>query len=137
MRFAANRKKGTASRRNELYDFHISLINRIGDSLSSRTAMGTQASPSANETGITAPHWVRLERDAAGNFTASHSTNGSSWQAVAGSIPTNIPMDGTIFVGLAVTSHAATATTEARFSNVTITGNAGTQWASQDVGILV
>jgi len=94
------------------------------------------ASFSTNETGITAPHWVKLQRDVAGNFTASHSTNGSSWQPVGGSVPTSIPMGGTVYVGLALTSHAATSTCEAKFSNVTITGTAGPQWAHQDVGIL-
>ena len=90
---------------------------------------------STNETGITAPHWVKLERDAAGNFTASHSTNGSSWEPVGSSIPTNIPMDGTVYVGLALTSHDVALACEATFSNVTITGTAGPQWAHQDIGI--
>ena len=91
---------------------------------------------STNETGITAPHWVKLERDAAGNFTASHSTNGSSWQPVAGSIPTNILMGGTVYVGLALTSSDVTETCQAKLSNVTVTGTAGPQWSNQDVGIL-
>ncbi|MHC4569486.1 MAG: LamG domain-containing protein, partial [Planctomycetota bacterium] len=99
-----------------------------------RTAVGA-TSFSANETGVTAPHWVKLERDAAGNFIASHSTNGSSWQPVGSAVPTNIPMAGNVYVGLAVTSHNAGATCEATFSNVTITGTAGGQWASQDIGI--
>ncbi|UCF17299.1 MAG: hypothetical protein JSW59_07515, partial [Phycisphaerales bacterium] len=32
--------------------------------------------------------------------------------------------------------HAAASTCEAKFSNVTITGNAGAQWMNQDIGIL-
>ena len=88
------------------------------------------------EADIAAPHWVRLERDVAGNFTASHSTNGSTWVPVSGAVPLNIPMASDVYVGLALTSHAAAATCEAKFSNVTITGNAGAQWANQDVGIL-
>ncbi|TKJ33813.1 MAG: hypothetical protein CEE38_19510 [Planctomycetes bacterium B3_Pla] len=88
------------------------------------------------EAGIAAPHWVKLERDAAGFFTVSHSTNGSSWIPVAGSLANNIPMVSTVYVGLAVTSHDATATCEAKFSNVTITGTAGQQWMHQDIGIL-
>ena len=91
---------------------------------------------STNQTGITAPHWVKLERDVAGNFTASHSANGSSWEPVGSSIPTNIPMDGTIYIGLALTSNDVTSTCEAKFSNVTVTGTTGPQWAHQDVGIL-
>ncbi|MBC8216828.1 MAG: hypothetical protein H8E73_00030, partial [Planctomycetes bacterium] len=94
------------------------------------------ASFSENETGITAPHWVKLERDAVGNFTASRSTNGSTWLPIGSAFPENIPMDGTIYVGLALTSHDAAQTCEAVFSNVTITGNVGAQWQHQDVGIL-
>jgi hypothetical protein len=45
-------------------------------------------------------------------------------------------MDGTVYIGLALTSHAATETGEARFSNVTFTGSVGQQWANQDIGIL-
>ena len=60
IRFAASKKNGTASRMNELYDFHISLISRMGVSRSSSHIIGRQASPSANETGtrktISAPN---------------------------------------------------------------------------------
>ncbi len=91
----------------------------------------------AQETGITAPHWVKLERDVAGFFTASHSTNGSSWTPIQSSIPQNIQMaSSSVYIGLAVTSHDAAATCEAKFSNVTTTGNVGLQWTNQDVGIL-
>ena len=94
------------------------------------------ASFNENETGITAPHWVRLERDAVGNFTASRSTNGTTWLPIGSAFPENIPMDGTIYVGLVITSHDAAQTCQAVFSNVTITGNVGAQWTHQDVGIL-
>jgi len=90
---------------------------------------------STNQTGITAPHWVKLERDAAGNFTVSHSTNGSTWQSVADSIPTNISMTSNVYIGLALTSHDTALTCQAVFSNVTTTGNVSGQWAHQDVGI--
>ncbi|MEA3226402.1 MAG: hypothetical protein U9Q07_10675, partial [Planctomycetota bacterium] len=100
-----------------------------------RTDTGT-ASFSTNQTGIAAPHWVRLERDAGGNFTASHSTNGSTWQPVGSAIPTNVPMTSNVYVGLALASHDSAEATEARFSNVTITGSVSTQWAHQDIGIL-
>jgi hypothetical protein len=89
------------------------------------------------EGGITAPHWVKLERDLAGNFTVSHSANGSVWVPVSGATPQNIQMGSTVFVGLAVTSHDAALTCEAVFSNVMITGNAGAQWTHQDIGIAV
>jgi hypothetical protein len=44
-------------------------------------------------------------------------------------------MTSNAYVGLAVTAHDATATCEAKFSNVTITGNTGSQWLNQDIGI--
>ena len=87
------------------------------------------------EGGITAPHWVKLERDIAGNFTVSHSADGSTWVPVSGATPQNIQMGSTVFVGLAVTSHDAALTTEAVFSNVSIIGNVGGQWTHQDIGI--
>jgi hypothetical protein len=76
-----------------------------------------------------------LERDLAGNFTASHSTDGSSWEAVTGATPQNIQMSSNVYVGLALTSHDAALTCEAVFSNVTISNNVSGQWMSQDIGI--
>jgi hypothetical protein len=99
-----------------------------------RTAAGG-GSFSTFQAGITAPHWVKLERDVAGNFTVSHSTNGSAWQPVELSVPTAIPMDAAVYVGLALTSRNAAVTGEAVFSNVTTTGTVGQQWMNRDVGI--
>jgi hypothetical protein len=83
---------------------------------------------------IVAPYWVKLERDVAGNFRASYSDNGNTWRQMAWN-PQNISMSSNVYVGLALTSHNASATCEAKFSNVTITGNVGGQWTSQDIGI--
>jgi hypothetical protein len=87
------------------------------------------------EGGITAAHWVKLERSISGVFTVSHSTNGSSWTQVSGASPTNIQMASTVYIGLAVTSHNAGATCQAVFSNVSTTGNVSGQWINQDIGI--
>jgi len=87
------------------------------------------------EGGITAPYWVKLERDLAGTFTVSHSADGSSWAPVAGALAENIQMGATVFVGLALTSHDAALTTEAVFSNVQIIGNVTGMWQHQDIGI--
>jgi len=88
-----------------------------------------------NQTGVAAPYWVKLERNISGLFTVSHSANGSTWQAVTGATPQNIPMGSTVYIGLAVTSHDAALTCQAVFSNVTTTGSVGQQWAHQDIGI--
>jgi len=45
-------------------------------------------------------------------------------------------MASDVYIGLALTSHDAAQTCEAKFSNVSITGNVGPQWVSQDIGIL-
>ncbi|HCO94520.1 MAG TPA: hypothetical protein DIU00_11305, partial [Phycisphaerales bacterium] len=88
----------------------------------------------AEQTAITAPYWIKLERDVAGNFRGYYSDNGSSWRTMSWN-PQSISMSSNVYVGLALTSHNAALTCQAVFSNVTITGTAGQQWASQDIGI--
>jgi hypothetical protein len=98
-------------------------------------ALTGDASFNTAQGGVTAPHWVKLERDLAGNFTVSHSANGTTWQPVTGATPQNIQMGGTVYIGLAVTAHDAALTCQAVFTNVTITGTVSPQWAHQDIGI--
>ena len=90
---------------------------------------------STNQSGITAPYWVKLERSISGLFTVSHSANGTSWQPVTGATAQNVPMGTNVYIGLAVTAHNAAATCQAVFSNVTTTGSVSGQWAHQDIGI--
>ena len=87
----------------------------------------------AEQMAITAPYWVKLERDVAGNFRGSYSSNGSTWQSMVWR--PSVSMGSTIYVGLALTSNNTNAVAEAKISNVTITGTAGAQWANQDIGI--
>jgi len=88
-----------------------------------------------NQTGITAPHWVKLERDAAGTFTASHSSDGASWQPIEGDSPRLISMSQNVYIGLAVTSHNANATCTAEFSNVQTTGSVSPMvWSHRAIG---
>ena len=91
------------------------------------------ASADTTTGGITAPYWVKIERDLAGNFTAYSSDNGSTWQMQGQPVPFQIGSNA--YIGLAVTAHNATATCEAKFSNVTTSGTVGPQWANQDIGI--
>ena len=86
------------------------------------------------QTAIIAPYWVKLERDVGGNFRGYYSSNGSTWQSMSWN-PQSILMSSNAYVGLALTSHNTGATCQAKFSNVTITGTVGPQWAKQDVGI--
>ena len=98
-----------------------------------RAETGENSQQTASLTGIVAPYWVKVERDLAGNLTAYSSANGSTWQMLGQPIP--LQMASNAYIGLAVTAHNAPATCEAKFSSVTITGNAGPLWANQDIGI--
>jgi hypothetical protein len=90
---------------------------------------------STTQAGITAPYWVKVERSISGSFTASISTNGTTWVAVENATPQIISMASTVYVGLALTSHDDALTCTAKFSNVQIVGTVGPTWANQDIGI--
>jgi hypothetical protein len=83
---------------------------------------------------IVAPYWIKLERDVAGNFRGSYSSDGVTWRQLSWN-PQNISMSSSVYVGLAVTSHTNNAVCQIQVSNVTITGNVTGQWAHQDIGI--
>jgi len=100
------------------------------DSATSDTSVAT-----AEQMAITAPYRIKLERDFAGNFRGYYSSDGVTWQPMSWN-PHNVAMNSNVYIGLAVTSHNATSTCQAGFSNVEITGTAGPQWASRDIGIL-
>jgi hypothetical protein len=89
----------------------------------------------AEQTAITAPYWIKLERDFAGNFRGYYSSNGTTWQPMSWN-PQNVTMSSNVYVGLAVTSHNNNVACQAKFSNVTTAGTVSAQWAHQDVGIV-
>ncbi|MGD2095521.1 MAG: hypothetical protein PVH77_10990 [Phycisphaerales bacterium] len=97
-----------------------------------RRIMSGDVTVETTEPGITAPIWVKVERDIGGNYMASYSSDGSTWTQLDSNLVT---MNSTVKIGLAVTSHNAGATCEAVFSNVSTTGNVGQQWSNQDIGI--
>ncbi|MHC4206743.1 MAG: PA14 domain-containing protein, partial [Planctomycetota bacterium] len=82
---------------------------------------------------VTAPYWIKIERDVAANFTASASVDGSTWEMMGAW--ENIPMAANVYIGLALTSHDADLTCQAVFSNVMTTGTVSGQWMNQDIGI--
>jgi hypothetical protein len=91
------------------------------------------------ENGLAFPHWVKLERQLGGAFTAYHSSDGINFVPVddqsMGSSDT-IQMNGDVFIGLALSSNNTGATCQAVFSDVQVTGSVTGQWQSQDIGIL-
>jgi regulation of enolase protein 1 (concanavalin A-like superfamily) len=64
----------------------------------------------------TAPHWLKLRRTGS-TLTASTSPDGVTWTTVA---TDTIPMAPDVLIGLAVSSHTATASCLAVFDNVTV-----------------
>jgi hypothetical protein len=114
---------------------HAMMVVTPAQGVSFQRRTETDSASDHDTTGeITAPYWVKMERDLAGNFTAYSSTNGSSWQMQG--MPENVQMSANVYIGLAVTAHNASATCEAVFTNVTTTGSVTGQWAHQDIGIL-
>ena len=113
---------------------HAMMIVSASSGISFQRRFDTGGASSDTTTGgIAAPYWVKIERDLSGNFTASSSSNGSTWQMQGQ--PEPFQMGSSVYIGLVVTAHNAARTCEAKFSNVTITGNAGAAWANQDIGI--
>ena len=90
---------------------------------------------SAEQTAITAPYWIKLERDIGGNYRGYYSTDGLSWTSMTWN-PQYITMGVNVYVGLVLTSHNTAQTGQAVFSNVTTTGSVTGQWTNQDIGIL-
>jgi len=112
----------------------MALTPTQGVSFQRRPGKGaTSTSNNSTTLAETAPHWVKIDRTISGSFTASHSTNGTTWQTLG--TPQTISMGANVYVGLALTSHNAAVTCQAVFSNVTTTGTVGQQWAHQDIGI--
>jgi len=76
---------------------------------------------------ITLPYWIKLTRT--GNqLMAQHSSDGINWQTVSNedsdhNSSIKIPMDETVHIGLTIISQNSSRFTEARISNVTITGD--------------
>jgi regulation of enolase protein 1 (concanavalin A-like superfamily) len=93
------------------------------------------SSTQVNQTGIAAPYWVKLTRTGK-TFKAQHSADGKTWMTVgtdAAQSQHDITMTGTVYIGLCLTSHNASATTTATFSNITTTSTTGA-WQVAGIG---
>ncbi len=86
-----------------------------------------------DQTGARAPVWIKLERKA-NQFSGSYSMDGKVWTAMVWN-PQTITMAKDVYIGLAVTSHAANVVCGARLSGVATTGNVTGAWESADLGV--
>ncbi|HSM22321.1 MAG TPA: discoidin domain-containing protein, partial [Rubrivivax sp.] len=97
-----------------------------------RTATGGASSHTGGPN-VRAPHWVRLVRQ--GNlFTGYVSGDGSTWSIVGSQ---TIAMPGTVYAGLAHTSHRVGVLGNASFSNVEVAGAAADTQAPTTPGAAV
>jgi len=114
---------------------HAMTVLTPGSGVSYQRRIDTGGNSTDDTTGaITAPYWVKIERDLAGTFSAYSSANGSTWQKIG--VSESIQMGSNVYIGLAVTAHNASETCQAAFTNVTTTGNVSGQWTNQDIGIV-
>ncbi|MBN2128964.1 MAG: LamG domain-containing protein [Sedimentisphaerales bacterium] len=73
-------------------------------------------------------HWVRITRQG-DTVTGEHSADGVTWETIAnGGSSQNVPMFGSVYIGLAVSSFNRGVPTVAEFSEVTTTGAVSGPW---------
>ncbi len=96
------------------------------------TAGAASTSDNWAGTPIQAPYWVRITRT--GNvFKAETSPDGKTWTTLG--TDQTIPMAGDVYIGLAVTSHAANVVCAAEFSEIGTTGNVTGAWQQAEIGV--
>jgi len=82
---------------------------------------------------LTTPIWIRIERSGS-SFSCFYSADGSKWTAMSWN-PQTISMVGTVYIGLAATSHNANATTTVEYTNISTTGGVTGAWEVQEIGV--
>jgi regulation of enolase protein 1 (concanavalin A-like superfamily) len=114
---------------------HASVEVTPGNSCAFQRRPTTDAASTSDNwagTPIQAPYWVKITRT--GNvFHAETSPDGQMW-TVQGTDQT-IPMAGDVYIGLAVTSHAANVVCAAEFSEISTTGNVTGAWQQAEMGV--
>jgi hypothetical protein len=110
----------------------IAVTPGSGVSFQWRNALaGSSSNTNAGTTGMVAPYWVRITRT--GNvFKAERSPDGKTWTQQG--VDTTVQMAANVYIGMAVTSHNANATTTAEISNVSTTGTVTGQWQAPAIG---
>ena len=112
---------------------HVSTVVTPDNSCSQQyraTTGGASASTDWTGAAVKAPYWVRVTRT--GNvFKTETSADGKTW-AAQGPEQT-VPMVASVYVGLCVTSHNASAYSTAEFSNVATTGTGS--WQNLSIGV--
>jgi len=89
----------------------------------------------AEQRAVRAPVWIKLDRNG-DQFNAYYATNEAptTWIASPWN-PQTLTLVTNVYIGLAVTSHAAGVVTQAEFSNIATTGGVTGNWQSVSLGI--
>ena len=104
-----------------------------GVSFQRRPATG-QDSANTDVADVELPTWVKLSRT--GNtFTMQRSADRVTWVDVGPATPLDIPMNASVYIGLALCSHDTAIATAAEFSNVSTTGNVSGVWLTAEIGV--
>jgi len=90
------------------------------------------------DSNVSVPHWVKLERDAAGLLTGSRSSDGITFVPFddlnLGTSDT-VQMSTTVHIGVALSSNNPDETCTAVFSEIDTTGAVTGEWQSANIGI--
>jgi len=102
-----------------------------------RTETGGETTNSV-DSNVSVPHWVKLQRDAAGLLTGSRSSDGITFipfdDLNLGTSDT-VQMNAAVYVGIALSSNNPDETCTALFSEIDTTGTVTGEWQSADIGI--
>jgi regulation of enolase protein 1 (concanavalin A-like superfamily) len=117
---------------------YVSLSGNNGVRFQARTVVSTSATSDSTvatpeQKALAEPVWVKVERLGT-TFNGYYSTDNKVWTPMVWN-PQTITMGDTACIGLAVTSHAATATTTAEFSNISTSSSVSGSWTSADLGV--
>jgi hypothetical protein len=102
----------------------------LGASATSDTPVAT-----SEQIAVRTPAWVKVERKG-DQFFGYYATGEAPtvWTPMVWN-PQTISMNTNVYIGLAVTSHATGAVTQAEFSGIATTGNVTGQWQSVSLGV--
>ena len=99
---------------------------------SSTDAVSDTSVATPEQMAITAPYWVKIERND-NQFNGYYSADGTSWTPMVWN-PQTISMGTNIHIGLAVTSHSSGNPTVAELSGMATTGNVTGSWEVATIG---
>ncbi len=117
---------------------YVFLSGNNGVRFQARTVVSTNAASDSSmatpeQKALAGPVWIKVERVGA-IFNGYYSTDNKVWTPMVFN-PQTIAMGDPVCIGLAVTSHVATATVTAEFSDIATSGNVSGSWTSVDLGV--